>query len=83
MWRTCIIPQGIRSVLLLRFNSDLLNAYSDEAIWGVMEAGSVESVQEGRREAAGEQSADDVRDWVAGAQGVDCSNDKRFAIIVC
>ena len=70
MWRTCIIPQGIRSVLLLRFNSDLLNAYSDEAIWGVMEAGSVESVQEGRRDAAGEQTADDVRDWV-GAQGVD------------
>ena len=48
-----------------------------------MEAGSVESVQEGRREAAGEQSADDVRDWVDGAQGVDCGNDKTFAIIVC
>ena len=28
--------------------------------WGVMEAGRVESVQEGRRDAAGEQSADDV-----------------------
>ena len=38
--------------------------------WGVMEAGSVESVQEGRRDAAGEQTADDVRDWV-GVQGVD------------
>ena len=47
-----------------------------------MEAGSVESVQEGRREAAGEQSADDVRDWVS-TQGVDCGNDKTFAIIVC
>ena len=82
MWRTCIIPQGIRSVLLLRFNSDLLNAYSDEAIWGVMEAGSVESVQEGRREAAGEQSADDVRDWVS-TQGEDRGNYKTFAIIVC
>ena len=31
----------------------------------------VESVIERRREAAGEQSADDVRDWVDGAQGVD------------
>ena len=67
----------------VRFNSDPFNACSDEAIWGVMEAGSVESVQEGRREAAGEQSADDVRDWVDGAQGVDCGNDKTFAIIVC
>ena len=42
----------------------------------------MESVVEGRREAGGEQSADDVYDWV-GAQGVDCGNDKTFAIIVC
>ena len=48
-----------------------------------MDVGGVESVQEGRREDAGEQSADDVRDWVAGAQGVDCGNDKKLAIIVC
>ena len=40
-------------------------------IWGVMDVGGVESVQEGQREAAGEQSADDVRDWVSGAQGED------------
>ena len=52
-------------------------------IWGMAEVGGVESVQERRREAAGEQSADDVRDWAAGARGVDCSNDKGFAIIVC
>ena len=67
----------------VRFNSDPFNAYTDEAIWGVVEVGSMENMQEGRREAAGEQSADDVRDWAAGARGVDCSNDKRFAIIVC
>ena len=52
-------------------------------IWGMAEVGGVESVQEGRREAAGEQSADDVRAWVAGAQGEDCSNDKKLTIIVC
>ena len=40
-------------------------------ICGVVEDGGVESVQEGQREAAGEQSADDVRDWVSGAQGED------------
>ena len=67
----------------MRFNSDSFNAYSDEMIWGMAEVGGVESVQERRREAAGEQSADDVRDWAAGARGVDCSNDKGFAIIVC
>ena len=67
----------------VRFNSDLFNAYTDEAIWGVMDVSCVGRVLEGRREDAGEQSADDVRDWVAGARGVDCSNDKRFAIIVC
>ena len=54
----------------MRFNSDPFNAYTDEAIWGVMEVGGVESVVEGRREAGGEQSADDVYDWV-GARGVD------------
>ena len=67
----------------VRFNSDSFNAYSDEMIWGMAEVGGVESVQERRREAAGEQSADDVCDWVAGAQGVDCGNDKKLAIIVC
>ena len=55
----------------MRFNSDPFNACSDEAIWGVMEAGSVESVQEGRREPTGEQSADDVCAWFDGAQGED------------
>ena len=40
-------------------------------ICGVVEVGGVESVIERRREAAGEQSADDVRDWVSGAQGED------------
>ena len=55
----------------VRFNSDLLNAYNDDAIWGVMEVGGVESVQERRREAAGEQSADDVCAWVDGARGED------------
>ena len=55
----------------VRFNSDLLNACSNEAIWGVMEAGSVESVQEGRREAAGEQSVDDVCVCADSAQGED------------
>ena len=44
----------------VRFNSDSFNAYSDEMIWGVVEAGSVESVLEMRREPTGEQSADDV-----------------------
>ena len=39
-------------------------------IWGVMDVGGVESVQEGQRDAAGEQSADDVCAWV-GARGVD------------
>ena len=51
-------------------------------IWGMAEVGGVESVQERRREAAGEQSADDVRDWVS-TQGMDCGNDKKLAIIVC
>ena len=54
----------------VRFNSDSFNAYSDEVIWGVMDVGGVESVQEGQRDAAGEQSADDVCAWV-GARGVD------------
>ena len=54
----------------VRFNSDPFNAYTDEAIWGVMEAGSVENMLERRREDDGEQTADDVRDWV-GVQGVD------------
>ena len=67
----------------VRFNSDSFNAYSDEVIWGVMDVGGVESVQEGQREAAGEQSADDVRDWVGGTRGVDCGDDKKLAIIVC
>ena len=40
-------------------------------IWGVMDVGGVESVQEGQREAAGEQSADDVCAWVDGARGED------------
>ena len=35
------------------------------------------------KEAAGEQSADDVCAWVGGARGVDCGNDRRIAIIVC
>ena len=43
----------------------------------------MESVLEERGEAAGEQSADDVCDWVDGVQGEDCGNEKRFAIIVC
>ena len=55
----------------VRFNSDLFNAYSEEAIWDVVVVCGVESVIERRREAAGEQSADDVRDWVSGAQGED------------
>ena len=46
----------------VRFNSDLFNAYSDEAIWGVMDVGGVGSVLERRREATGEQSVDYVRD---------------------
>ena len=49
----------------------------------VVKIGGVESVQERQREAADEQSADDVCAWVDGAHGVDCGNDKRFAIIVC
>ena len=55
----------------VRFNSDLFNAYSDEVIWGVMDVGGVESVQERRREPTGEQSADDVCAWFDGAQGED------------
>ena len=55
----------------VRFNSDLFKEYSDEVIWGVMDVGGVESVQEGQREAAGEQSADDVCAWVDGARGED------------
>ena len=55
----------------VRFNSDSFNAYSDEMIWGVVEAGSVESVLEMRREPTGEQSADDVCAWFDGAQGED------------
>ena len=54
----------------VRFNSDPFNACSDEVIWEVVEVGGVESVLEGRRAAADEQSADDVCDWV-GAQGED------------
>ena len=54
----------------VRFNSDPFNAYSDEAIWEVVEVGGVENMLEGRREDDGEQTADDVRDWV-GVQGVD------------
>ena len=67
----------------VRFNSDPFNAYTDEAIWGVVDVGGVESVQEGQREPTGEQSADDVCAWVDGARGVDCGNDKKLAIIVC
>ena len=67
----------------VRFNSNSFKECSNEAIWGVVEVGGVENILEGRREAAGEQSADDVRDWVDGAQGVDCSNYKTFAIIIC
>ena len=55
----------------VRFNSDSFNAYSDEVIWGVMEVGGMENILEGRREPTGEQSADDVCDWVDGAQGED------------
>ncbi len=55
----------------MRFNSDSFNAYSDEVIWGVMDVGGVESVQEGQRDAAGEQSVDDVCAWVDGARGED------------
>ena len=40
-------------------------------IWSVMDVSSVESVIEGRREPAGEQSADDVCAWVDGARGED------------
>ena len=36
-----------------------------------MKIGSAEGMLEGRREAADEQSADDVCDWVDGAQGED------------
>ena len=36
-----------------------------------MDVGGVESVQEGQREATGEQSVDDVCAWVDGAQGED------------
>ena len=67
----------------VRFNSDPFNAYNDEIIWGMVEVGGMESVLEGRREAAGEQSADYVRDWVGTMQGMDCGNDKTFSIIVC
>ena len=49
----------------------------------MVEVSGAESVLEGRREAAGEQSADDVRDWVGGTRGVDCGDDKKLAIIVC
>ena len=38
--------------------------------WGVVKIGSVENMLERRREDDGEQTADDVRDWV-GVQGVD------------
>ena len=38
-----------------------------------MDVGGVENILEGQREAAGEQSADDVCDWV-GARGVDYGN---------
>ncbi len=48
-----------------------------------MQISGVESVQERRREAAGEQSVDDVCDWFGTAQGMDCGNDKKLAIIVC
>ena len=48
-----------------------------------MDAGGVESVLERRRDAAGEQTADDVCAWVGSAQGEDCSNYKKLAIIVC
>ena len=46
----------------VRFSSDSFNAYSDEMIWGVVKIGSAEGMLEGQREAAGEQSVDDVRD---------------------
>ena len=66
----------------VRFNSDPFNAYSDEVICGVVDVCGVESVLERRREAADEQSGDDVCSWVR-TQGKDCGNDKTFAIIVC
>ena len=44
----------------VRFNSDLFTEYTDETIWGVVEVGGVENILERRRDAAGEQSADDV-----------------------
>ena len=49
----------------------------------MVEVSGVESVLEGRREAAGEQTADDVCDWVGGVEEEDCGNDKKLAIIVC
>ena len=45
--------------------------YTDEVIWEVVEVGGVESVLEGRRAAAGEQSVDDVCVCADGAQGED------------
>ena len=67
----------------VQFSSDPFNAYSDEMIWGMVDVGGVGSVLEGRREAAGEQTADDVCDWVGGVEEEDCGNDKKLAIIVC
>ena len=55
----------------VRFNSDLFNASTDEAILGVIKVEGVENMLERRREAAGEQSADDVCAWVDGARGED------------
>ena len=40
-------------------------------IWDVMDVRAVENMLEGRRETAGEQSADDVCAWFDGAQGED------------
>ena len=54
----------------VRFNSDLFNASTDEAIWVVAGISSMENMQEGQREAAGEQSVDDVCAWF-GVQGED------------
>ena len=67
----------------VRFNSDLFNASTDEAILGVIKVEGVENMLEGRREPTGEQSADDVCAWASGAQEEDRSNYKTYPIIVC
>ena len=80
----CIILQDIRAVLCFgAIQQRSVQCIQRRGDLHVAEVSGVESVLEGQREAAGEQSAGDVCDWVDDAQGVDCGNDKRFAIIVC